>query len=990
MRTHARLLVVALVALGVAVSVLPTAAAEQDPSATLPAAPPVLGPGLLDQAAELAPTDRLEVIVTGRSGAGIDELDRLGVPHRRLQALPMAFATPTVLQLRQLTGATAIRSLWPRESYDLFLDESTQMLGADRVERRLDETGEGVAVAVLDTGIDATHPDLPHGEKVLGNYEVAANPFDGSASLFVDLPDTDDDGHGTHVASTIAGADADGAHLNDGVAPGADLYGYSINVATTIDNARSLAAFDDVIAKRRSGVPIVAISNSWGGGAGEYNPDDPLSVAVKAAFDEGISVVFAAGNAGQEGAELDTASRQCTIPWVICVGAITKPGQLVGFSSRGRPPVATTVTQPDGTEYQVAPGNHDRVLGQRLDIGVFRPTVSGPGVNIVAACAQAACGPTGGYQSLSGTSMSTPHVSGVVALMHGARDALDLRAGQVVNILEGTANPVPGWEVWEAGAGAVDAFRAVQAAQGTVPRVRPNLGARARRLGVPVVTTEEGLAPPLGYTTFPAGGSEHVVEVPRGTGRLDLTITWDNPEENLYLYAWQPGADPDGADAGRADQESWGLLGGLGPRIGNYREGSVTFPAPGEWRVRVYGRVNAVTPYTLEAVTRSTRRPGVSVTSVTANGPRVSLAGRHQVPKRSRVGATRSSVPGTALPLAVTGTPVEHFLHGTAAEADKGTDLLVGANAPFFDENAPTAPDPRFQTGGWYGNDAYAGNFLLAYWRGAFQGTIQGDVPVKLWVSSPTQALGGTLTFTLFDGPAGYVGVDDATAIASATVSAAGVGPAPTLVEATFGNVAHTFGPGRDLTLQVSGSFVDVDYFQVWYDSTEMPSSFTLPVLSGGGGGSGPGRPAGLTATSLVAGGARLRWAPVDGATSYLVFRSTSPKRLGTRLRATSATSYTDRRLAPRRVGYYRVVAVAAGGMRGEPSDVVTAQPVAPRRWVEVRASTGPWEPAVTAGNRWTARIQRGNNPGADGRTFTVRARTFEGASVERTVRVPR
>jgi serine protease AprX len=311
---------------------------------------PTLGPGLVEQTAELPLDEIVQVIVSAYTSEGLGVLDQLGVTNRPLRSAPVALATPTIEQLRRLVASPELRSIWPRESFDLFLTESTQIVGADRAKQLLGIDGAEVAVAVVDTGIDAQHADLPWHQKVVQNYEVSANPFDPSNPLLVDLPDTDDDGHGTHVASTVAGNDSDGGHLHDGVAPGAQLYGYSVNVSLTIDSARSLAAFDDIIQKRLAGEPIVAISNSWGGGPGAYNPDDPLSILTKAAFDAGISVVFAAGNSGQDEGQLDTASRQCTMPWVICVGAETKPGQLVQFSSLGRPPVDTHVVMPDGGE----------------------------------------------------------------------------------------------------------------------------------------------------------------------------------------------------------------------------------------------------------------------------------------------------------------------------------------------------------------------------------------------------------------------------------------------------------------------------------------------------------------------------------------------------------------------------------------------------------------------------------------------------------------
>ena len=984
-------------ALALVLALAPAAAVGQaDPATTSTGnTVPTVDPGLVEEAAGLGPNERIDVVVTAFDFQGLDVLDQLAVPHRRLRSEPIALATPTVEELSRLAASSRLRSLWPRETFDLFLTESTQIVGADRTQQLLGIDGTGVAVAVVDTGIDAQHPDLPWHEKVVSNYEVAANPFSPDGDLFTDQPDTDDDGHGTHVASTVAGNDADGEHQRDGVAPGTLLYGYSVNVSLTIDLGRALAAFDDVIQKRLAGAPIVAISNSWGGGAADYNPDDPLAILTRSAYEAGISVVFAAGNSGQEDGELNTASRQCTMPWVVCVGATTKPGQLVQFSSRGRAPTARQVTMPDGATYDIPAGNHDRVLGQGFDVGVFRPTVSAPGVNIEAACAKAACGVPGDYQSLSGTSMATPHVSGVVALMGStyleATNSLDLSATRTIEVLEATASPLPGWELWESGAGEVNAYAAARAVQDAKSKVGPaNLTATAAALGDPSVASFSGTVAP-GSCTTSSGGGEHRIDVAAGTARLDLTLRWSGSANNLYMFAWRPGSDPDGGGRGRADQESWGLLEGLGPRQKTFRIGTVPYPEPGTWTVRVCGRVNA-TPvnYTLQAGSRPAARPAVTVKSASAQaGDEVRLTGSATFPPRAAEGLTRQQVTGTALPLRNPGTPVDYFLHGTVAEADKHTDFWFGGPGPFFDQEAPAGAVSQFQTGGWYGNPDFAGNFLLAYWRAPFAGTLQGDIPVTVWISSATQSLGGQLTFTFFDVPEGEIGTGFPV-IARTTVSAAEVGPVPTKIDAVLRNVLYSMEPGRELILSVSGTFIDADSFSVWYDSTIHPSGFTLPVA--------PGdvilpRPGGLLAKDLVGRGAVVSWDSVPAAESYLVYRSNSPDTLGSVVARVSPTgsereAYTDRSPAAGVAAYYRVATRSKAEGESEPSDVVYSIPILDRLWVEVRAGRGPWETA-SGTTSWRITLRRAGGPGGDPASFVARSRTWAGASTEVPTTVP-
>ena len=797
---------------------------------------------------------------------------------------------------------------------------------------------------------------------------------------------------GMRNAVTVAGNDADGNHLRDGVAPGALLYGYSVNIGLLIDIGRALAAFDDVIQERRAGQPIVAISNSWGGGAGEYDPDDPLAILTRTAYEEGITVLFAAGNSGQAEGELNTASRQCTMPWVVCVGATTKPGQLVQFSSRGRPPIDTEVTMPDGEQYSIPGGNHDRVLGQRLDVGVFRPTVSAPGVNIEAACAKASCVVPGEYESLSGTSMSTPHVAGVVALMAsahlGGTGSLDLSASTTIDILEATATPIPGWELWESGAGQVDAYAAIQAVQDPRSMTDANLTATPASLGEASIAEFSGTVAP-GSCTTGIGIGEHSVEVVEGTANLTLTVTWSGEANNLYMFAWRPGVDPDGDGAGRADQESWGLLEGLGPRLKTFRIGSLPYPEPGSWTVQICGRVN-VTPvsYTLEAVSQPAPRPGVEVRAASEDNDEVRLTGSATFPARPDEGVTRQGITGTALPLREPGDPVDYFLHGTVAEGDKHTDFWFGGPGPFFDQEEPTGEVSQFQTGGWYGNPDFAGNFLLAYWRSPFEGTIQGDIPVTVWVSSATQSLGGQLTFTFFDVPEGEVGTGFPV-VARTTVSAAGVEPEPTRVDAVLRNVVYSMGPGRELILSVSGTFIDADTFTVWYDSATHPSGFTLPVA--------PGdvilpRPGGLRATDQVGKGAVVSWESVPDTESYLVYRSDQPDTLGRVVGRVSPSgadreTFTDRNHPAGVTAYYRVATRSKAEGESEPSDVAYSIPILDRRWVEVRAGPGPWETA-SGTTSWRITLPRASGPGADPETFTIRSRTWAGASTELVIEV--
>jgi serine protease AprX len=368
-----------------------------------------------------------------------------GVQVRPLRGLPMVGVQGTSLQIRLLPALPGLRSIYFNRQLDYFLDESVPLIGAPRVWNELGHTGKGVTVAVIDSGIDATHEDLPFGTKVVQNVKVAPDFFGSGPPVLEGLATTDtSSGHGTHVAGIAGGTGAALAGRYGGVAIGSQLVG--IGAGEYWSMLTALEAFDWTLQNRLK-YAIRVISNSWGTSGG-FEADDPINVASKIAHDAGMVVVFAAGNGGPG---LNTLNPYCVAPWVICAAAGHKDGsRLADFSSRGIP--GDPLYQPTIT----APG---------VDIASVRAT-TGFAVNVpwIATDTFQLGSDAVLYAVASGTSMATPHVSGTVALMLEAN--LALTPDGVKSVLQATATPMPAYERHEVGAGYLNAYDAVRAAQG--------------------------------------------------------------------------------------------------------------------------------------------------------------------------------------------------------------------------------------------------------------------------------------------------------------------------------------------------------------------------------------------------------------------------------------------------------------------------------------------------------------------------------------------
>ena len=261
--------------------------------------------------------------------------------------------------------------------------------------------GTGVAAVIIDTGVDAGHPDFDYNEGKTLSYK-----FDRASRTWIETENSDtSSGHGTHCAGTVGGNGDASAGAKKGVAPEATLIGMGVGDIAFIDNA--VEAFEWVYEHSRpdaNPLNIRVTSNSWGSSGAEYDSSNAISQAVLTlTYDNNVVSVFAAGNSGGDGSDLQT-NPYSNIPLVIGVAALEHDGSgIAGFSSRG-----------DMSKPQTWP-----------DIGA-------PGVNIWATAprgtlidgSQRFSDDDLYYMAISGTSMATPHIAGVATLLYQAAPSL--------------------------------------------------------------------------------------------------------------------------------------------------------------------------------------------------------------------------------------------------------------------------------------------------------------------------------------------------------------------------------------------------------------------------------------------------------------------------------------------------------------------------------------------------------------------------------------
>ncbi len=347
----------------------------------------------------------------------------------------------------KIESMPGIKRVTPNYRVKAFLMDSVSLVEADLVwqisdpnNSSLNLTGEGIKIAIIDTGIDYTHPDLGSCtsssflkgkcEKVLGGYDFVNNDFDPM----------DDNGHGTHCASIAAGKG-----ILKGVAPDAKLYGFKVlSSAGGGDFSDVISAIERSVDLNNNGIPLEdendyvdIISLSLGG---QGNPDDPVSQAIDNVVSAGVIAVIAVGNDGLWNGPIGSPA---TSRKAISVGASDKNDLMASFSSRG--PVLwedaqgkiKSLSKPD----VVAPGDgffssQGICAAQWNDAWSDRECIDNQ------------------HTSIPGTSMATPHVAGAVALIKQAHP--DWSPEEIKMVLKNSAQNLNGAGIKDQGQGRIN------------------------------------------------------------------------------------------------------------------------------------------------------------------------------------------------------------------------------------------------------------------------------------------------------------------------------------------------------------------------------------------------------------------------------------------------------------------------------------------------------------------------------------------------------
>ena len=341
----------------------------------------------IEEIAKEDPEGKIQIIIQINSESDLQKIAELAEQRNAANISEYKIGNLVSLEIpadkiAELSSENSVIKIFPEREVRAFLNESSAQISAQSA-YDLNYTGNGIKIAILDTGINAEHEMLR--DKVIA-----------SASFVNDENSSDFHGHGTHVAGIAAGTNAYGAE-NSGIAPGALLL--NAKVLNKYGSGTTTSVIAGINWAVENGAEIINLSL----GANYSKLDDPINLAIKDAVEKGVAVVAASGNCGPCGncGNFKGVPVPGDSAYAISVGAADKSSNYACFSS--------------GAE----------ILG----IGI-KPDIAAPGVQINSAFGNS-------YSSQSGTSMAAPHIAGAIALLLEAKP--NLKPADIKAILEQSA-----------------------------------------------------------------------------------------------------------------------------------------------------------------------------------------------------------------------------------------------------------------------------------------------------------------------------------------------------------------------------------------------------------------------------------------------------------------------------------------------------------------------------------------------------------------------
>jgi len=575
----------------------------------------------------------------------------------RFRVLPMVQVTGTRNQIEAASRLPSVRSIYGVRTLNLTSEpEVRSATGVDRAWRdsditnensNLPVTGRGVTVAVLDTGIDGTHPDLTG--RVIENVKLADTLSLGVGFHYPldlpSLPNTDLlSGHGSFVAGVIGGNGSASNGKYSGVAPNARLVGLSAGDLTLLF---VLEGFDYLLANTNT-LNVRVVNCSFSANT-VFDVNDPVNIATRLLTDSGINVVFSAGNSGPG---QHTLNPYAVAPWVVSVGATDTQGRLASFSSRGD-----------------------------FASSLFHPTVVAPGVNVVSVRGSGVTNVTGAegianadlqrlslsellrYTTASGTSFSAPQVAGTIALMLEANP--NLTPAEVRDILQRSATPLAPYYEHEVGAGMLNAHAAVLQAAYSERKI----GAWRSTLDRGQVSFANDPMTIFNGTVQPGGSVETTVQIPTDAVFASVQIgwgpIWSVNDLSLSVY--------DSSRTLRGQSNTLNLPG----LTGKTERVALNLPSAGTWRIKVRNPQLIGTSQQFSGVVQ-VNRVTYSVSDI-----------------NSLTSSSRSEVNQTLRSFAMLPIGSKFRFDSVVNRADLALALVVGARVPQYLPGVPTYQDVR-------------------------------------------------------------------------------------------------------------------------------------------------------------------------------------------------------------------------------------------------------------------------------------------------------